>query len=232
MEGEGKKEKVDKFDQRRKKATPKTRLINQEIYNDIDWNGLKVEYEWAKRDVVVDVPFPVVRRASSMIPVWNLKRYEFLLNDKRPDTVNPKLWEQGKLNLNAGIFKVTDKIYQVRGYDLANMSLIRGDTGWIVIGCLTSQETAEAALSLVNAHFGSIPVSAIIISHSHVDHYGGVLGVLSFAAKENIKVYVPKGFTDDVIEENVNAGVAMCRRGMYMYGELLPRDKKGQIDCK
>lgn len=231
MECEGKKEKIDKLNSLRKKATSKTRLINEEAHDNIDWNRLKIEDEWAKRDVVVDIPFPVVRRTNSIISVWNLKRYEFLLNDEMPDTVNPKLWEQGKLNLNAGIFKVTDKIYQVRGYDLANMSLVRGDTGWIVIGCLSSQETAEAALNLVKEHFGSIPVSAVIISHSHVDHYGGVLGVLSFASKENIKVYVPKGFTDAVIEENVNAGVAMTRRGMYMYGEILPRDKKGQIDC-
>lgn len=230
MECEGKKEKIDKLSPRRKKATPKTRLINEEAHDNIDWNRLKIEDECAKKDVVVDVPFPVVRRENSMIPVWNLKRYEFLLKDEVPDTVNPKLWEQGKLNLNAGLFKVTDKIYQVRGYDLANMSLVRGDTGWIVIGCLTSQETAMAALNLVKEHFGLIPVSAVIISHSHVDHYGGVLGVLSFA-EENTKVYVPKGFTDAVIEENVNAGVAMCRRGMYMYGEILPRDKKGQIDC-
>lgn len=214
----------------RKDATIKTRLINEETYKNIDWDRLKREKRLAKKNVVLEDPLPVIRRDNSLIPVWDLKRYAFLLKDKMPDTVNPKLWEQGKLNLNCGVFKVTDKIYQVRGFDLANMSLVRGDTGWIVIGCLTSKETAAAALKLVNEHFGEIPVSAVIITHSHVDHYGGVLGVLDSNTEKDIKVYVPSGFMDAVIEENVNAGVAMSRRGLYMYGEILPRDKKGQID--
>ncbi|MCT4508555.1 MAG: MBL fold metallo-hydrolase [Tepidibacter sp.] len=216
---------------RRKKATYKTKLINKEVYINIDWNKLKIEKSLAKKNVVVDVELPVIKKEDSLIPVWDLRRYAFLLEDKIPYTVNPKLWEQGKLNLNSGIFRITDRIYQVRGFDLANISLIRGNTGWIVIDCLTSKETAEAAIKLVNEHFGEIPISAVIFSHSHVDHYGGILGVLNSKTTENIKVYAPRGFMDAVIEENVNAGVAMTRRGLYMYGELLPRDKKGQIDC-
>lgn len=215
----------------RKNATLKTKLINEEVYDNIDWNTLEIEEKLAKKDVVVDVPFPVVLREDSLIPVWNLRRYAFLLKDETPDTANPKLWEQGKLNLNSGLFKVTDRIYQVRGYDLANMSLVRGDTGWIIIDCLSSKETAEAAIKLVNKYFGTIPIRAIIITHSHADHYGGVLGVLNSSnQQENIKVYAPEGFIDAVTEENINAGVAMSRRGIYMYGEVLPRDKKGQID--
>lgn len=216
---------------RRKKATYKTKLINKEVYINIDWNKLKIEKALAKKNVVVDVELPVIKKEDSLIPVWDLRRYAFLLEDKIPYTVNPKLWEQGKLNLNSGIFRITDRIYQVRGFDLANISLIRGNTGWIVIDCLTSKETAEAAIKLVNEHFGEIPISAVIFSHSHVDHYGGILGVLNSKTTENIKLYAPRGFMDAVIEENVNAGVAMTRRGLYMYGELLPRDKKGQIDC-
>ncbi|PAB58973.1 alkyl/aryl-sulfatase [Anaeromicrobium sediminis] len=224
-------DKNKKLNPSRKDATLKTMLINEEVYKNIDFDKLKIEEELAKENVVVNAGLPVIRRDDSPIPVWDLERYAFLLKDKMPYTANPKLWEQGKLNLNSGIFKVTDGIYQVRGFDLANMSLVKGSTGWIVIGCLTSMQTAEAAISLVNKHFGDIPISAIIITHSHVDHYGGVLGVLDSCTKEDIKVYVPSGFSDAVIEENVNAGVAMSRRGIYMYGEILPRDKKGQIDC-
>lgn len=230
MSSEKNKDQQKEINAFRKDATIKTRLINEEVYKNIDWDRLKIEKKLAKKNVVVDDQLPVIRRDDSFIPVWDLKRDAFLLKDKMPHTVNPKLWEQGKLNLNCGLFKVTDRIYQVRGFDLANMSLVRGDKGWIVIGCLSSKETAAAALKLVNEHFGEIPVSAVIITHSHVDHYGGVIGVLDSYTEDDIKVYVPSGFMDAVIEENVNAGVAMSRRGLYMYGEILPRDKKGQID--
>lgn len=213
----------------RKDATLKTKMINKEVFDQIDWRKLDIEKELAQKNVVVDVPYPVVRREGSPIPVWDLRRYRFLREDEMPCTTNPKLWEQGMMNLNAGIFQVTDRIYQVRAYDLANMSLIRGDTGWIVIDCLSSMETAKAAIELVNCYFGVIPIKAIIITHSHADHYGGVVGVLESCA-EDVKVYAPEGFTDAVIEENVNAGTAMSRRGIYMYGELLLRAKKGQID--
>ncbi|MBM7615519.1 alkyl/aryl-sulfatase [Alkaliphilus hydrothermalis] len=215
----------------RKDATLKTRLINEEIYDNINWDKLKIDEELSKKNVVVKKELPIIRSNQSSLPVWDLERYDFLLKEKMPHTVNPKLWEQGKMNLNAGLFKVSDKIYQVRGFDLANLSLVRGETGWIVIDCLTSQETAEAAIDLANEYFKDIPISAVIFTHSHVDHYGGIIGVLNSNAEKGIKVYAPKGFTDAVIEENVNAGIAMSRRGIYMYGEVLPRDEKGQIDC-
>lgn len=215
----------------RKNATPTIRLINKEIHENIDWYKLGIEQELATHGMVVDVQLPVIRGKDPLMPVWDLKRYAFLLSNYYiPYTANPKLWEQGKLNLHAGLFKVTDKIYQVRGFDLANMSLVKGDTGWIIIDCLTSKETAEAALKLVNEYFGNIPVSAVIITHSHADHYGGILGVVDNNTEKDIKIYAPKGFINSVIKENVNAGVAMTRRGTYMYGALLPRDKKGQID--
>ncbi|KAB3532940.1 MBL fold metallo-hydrolase [Alkaliphilus pronyensis] len=221
----------NKLNTLRKDATLKTRLINEGIYDNINWDKLKIEEELSKKSVVVKEQLPVIRSNESLLPVWDLKRYAFLLEEKMPHTVNPKLWEQGKMNLNAGLFKVTDKIYQVRGLDLANLSLVKGETGWIVIDCLTSKETAEAAINLANEYFEDIPISTVIFTHSHVDHYGGILGVLSSNTERDIKVYAPKGFTNAVIEENVNAGVAMSRRGIYMYGEVLPRDKKGQIDC-
>ncbi|QUI23174.1 MBL fold metallo-hydrolase [Vallitalea pronyensis] len=215
----------------RKDATVKTKLMNKEAYDQINWTKLEEEKQLANKNRIIDGGLPVVGNANSFIPVWDLKRYAFLLKDQMADTVHPKLWEQGKMNITTGLFQVTENIYQVRGYDLANMSLVRGKTGWIVIDCLTCQETAEAALDLVHKKFPDWPISAIIITHSHVDHYGGVLGVLNYNPVNHLKVYVPQGFTDAVIDENVNAGVAMSRRSDYMYGEILLRDEKGQIDC-
>lgn len=214
----------------RKNATSKTMFLNEGTYRKIDWNKVTMEEYLARVGMLVNANLPVIKSEDSAIPVWNLKRYAFLQNHCIPYTSNPKLWVQGNLNLNTGLFKVTDKIYQVRGFDLANMTLVKGDTGWIVIDCLGSKETAEAAIQLVTDYFGEIPVSAVIITHSHEDHYGGILGVLDKFAKDNVKIYAPKNFIQAALEENVNVGIAMSRRGIYMYGVELPRDEKGQID--
>ncbi len=213
----------------RKNETYETSIRNQETYNTINWSKVEEENNLTKTGKLVDANLPLIK-GDTLIPVWNLKRYDFLFNDYIPYTVNPKLWIQGNLNLNTGLFKVTDNIYQVRGFDLANMTFIKGNTGWIVIDCLSSKETAEAALQFVNDYFGVIPVSAVIITHSHEDHYGGVLGVLSNNVNDKVNVYVPKNFTYSALEKNVNAGVAMARRGIYMYGVELPQDEKGRID--
>ncbi|KMT21936.1 alkyl/aryl-sulfatase [Clostridium cylindrosporum] len=214
----------------RKNATYKTKLINEETYKKINWDKVQNENNLAKKGMLLNANLPVIKSEDSLIPVWDLRSYDFLLNNVIPYTVNPKLWIQGNLNLNVGLFKVTDNIYQVRGFDLANMTFVKGDSGWIVIDCLSSKETAEAAIDLVNDYFGEIPVSAVIITHSHEDHYGGILGVLGSFTKKDVKIYAPKNFIHSALEENVNAGVAMSRRGIYMFGVELPRDKKGQID--
>lgn len=214
----------------RKNATSKTALINEETYRKIDWLKVNVENNLAKAGMVANANLPVVKKENALMPVWDLKKYAFLLSNYIPYTVNPKLWIQGNLNLNTGLFKVTDNIYQVRGFDLANMTLIKGDTGWIVMDCLGSKETAEAALKFAESYIGELSVSAVVITHSHEDHYGGILGVLDHNAKENIKIYAPQNFIHSALEENVNVGVAMSRRGIYMYGVELPRDEKGTID--
>lgn len=214
----------------RKSATRKTMLLNEGTYRKIDWSKVTIEENLARAGMLVNANLPIIKSDYSFIPVWDLKRYAFLLNHYIPYTVNPKLWVHGNLNLNTGLFKVTDKIYQVRGFDLANMTFIKGDTGWIVIDCLGSKETAEAALKFVANYFGEIPVSAVIITHSHEDHYGGILGVLDNFSKEDVKIYAPKNFIQAASEENVNVGIAMSRRGIYMYGVELPKDEKGQID--
>ncbi|KFN02008.1 MBL fold metallo-hydrolase [Bacillus clarus] len=220
----------DELNETRKPATHKTRLINDALYKRIEWEKLEIERELSRKNTLVQVPLPIINGKNNFPHVWDLTRYSFLLKDQIPDTVHPKLWEQGKLNLHSGLYKITDRIYQVRGFDLANMSIIRGNTGWIVIDCLTSKETAKAALQLVSNYFGNRPISAIILTHSHTDHYGGILGILQSGADKKINVYAPEGFMKAVIEENVTTGVAMSRRAMYMYGVVLPHDEKGLID--
>lgn len=214
----------------RKDAARKTILNNRATYEKMEWSKINEERNLAKAGLLADAGLLVIRGEDQVIPVWDLRWYSFLFNNYIPYTVNPKLWVQGNLNLNAGLFKVTDNIYQIRGFDLANMTFIKGNTGWIVIDCLSSKETAEAAIQFVNNYFGEIPVSAVIITHSHEDHYGGISAVMEHFANENIVIYVPVNFTNHVIDENVTVGIAMSRRGIYQFGVELPRNEKGQID--
>lgn len=214
----------------RKDATYKTSFDNRAAYDTMIQSKINTESNIAKAGMLACAGMPVIRGEDQIIPAWDLKRYSFLLNPMLPYTVNPKLWVQGNLNLNAGLFMVTDNIYQIRGFDLANMTFIKGNTGWIVLDCLSTKETAEAAIQFVNNYFGHIPILAVIITHSHEDHYGGISAMIDHFADDNVLIYVPVHFKDHVIEENVTAGIAMSRRGIYQFGVELPRDPKGQID--
>ncbi|MBP7764442.1 MAG: MBL fold metallo-hydrolase [Deltaproteobacteria bacterium] len=149
-----------------------------------------------------------------------------------PPTVNPSLWRHAVLNNRIGLFKVTDGIYQLRGFDVANMTLIAGKTGWIVVDALTCRETAEAALGFARKHLGDKPVSALIFTHSHIDHFGGALGVLSSeeAAARKIPVLAPQGFLEEAVSENILVGTAMGRRANYQFGITLERSAKGLVD--
>ncbi|MCU0261386.1 MAG: MBL fold metallo-hydrolase [Ilumatobacteraceae bacterium] len=163
--------------------------------------------------------------------VWDLDAYEFLRGADAPDTANPSLWRQGQLLIEDGLFEVVPGIYQLRGFDLSVMSVIEGDTGVIVIDPLISSETAAAAFALYTAHRGERPVKAMIYTHSHVDHFGGVKGIITeeqVAAGDTV-VIAPEGFMQHAISENVFAGTAMTRRAAYMYGALLERGPAGQI---
>jgi alkyl sulfatase BDS1-like metallo-beta-lactamase superfamily hydrolase len=152
------------------------------------------------------------------------------LDTPAPDTVNPSLWRQLQLLTIGGLFQVVDRVYQVRGYDLSNMSVVEGDSGLIVVDPLISVETAKAALELYYAHRPRRPVVAVVFTHSHVDHYGGVLGVADAAAVADgsVAVIAPDGFLEEAVSENVIAGNAMTRRATYMYGSLLPRGPRAQ----
>ncbi|HMM77432.1 MAG TPA: alkyl sulfatase dimerization domain-containing protein [Gammaproteobacteria bacterium] len=161
---------------------------------------------------------------------WDTSWYDFLKQDA-PPTANPSLWRQCQLNALHGLFEVTDGIWQFRGYDLAVMTLIKGNSGWIVVDPLTSPAVAAAGLKLANRYLGERPVSAVIYTHSHVDHFGGVRGIASEEdlAKRGVQVIAPHGFMTEVISENVFAGPAMYRRVMFHLGSHLPFDPKGQI---
>ncbi|WP_447752438.1 alkyl/aryl-sulfatase [Pseudomonas nicosulfuronedens] len=163
---------------------------------------------------------------------WELGGYDFIKAAKDVASVNPSLMRQAQLNLSYGLFKVTDGVYQVRGFDLANTTFIEGKTGWIVIDTLTTPATSKAAYALVSQELGQKPIRAIIYSHAHVDHFGGVKGLVSQEQvdKGEVQIIAPKGFMEAAIKENVLAGNAMIRRATYQYGMLLPKGPQGQVD--
>jgi alkyl sulfatase BDS1-like metallo-beta-lactamase superfamily hydrolase len=164
--------------------------------------------------------------------VTDVGDYEFL-NDEMPDTVHPHLWRHAKLNTHHGLFEVCGGIWQVRGYDISNITFIRGNTGWIVVDPLTVEATARAGYELVTEHLGYRPVVAVIYTHSHADHFGGVLGVTSQADVDagRCQVIAPEGFLHEVVGENIIAGPAMGRRALYQFGPLLPPGPRGHVDC-
>jgi alkyl sulfatase BDS1-like metallo-beta-lactamase superfamily hydrolase len=165
--------------------------------------------------------------------VWDMGRYDFLLDGTDYDSIHPSLQRQATLNMNYGLYEVVpDFIYQIRGYDLANMTLIRGERGWILFDVLLTLETAQAALQFANEQLGERPVTAIVYSHSHIDHFGGVRGVVDEAQviAGNVDIYAPVGFMEEAISENVYAGNAMSRRASYQYGNPLPAGPFGQVD--
>ncbi|MFE0461040.1 alkyl/aryl-sulfatase [Kitasatospora sp. NPDC058965] len=161
--------------------------------------------------------------------VWDNDAYAFLAEDC-PDTANPSLWRQGRLTARQGLYQVTEGIYQVRGLDLSNMTLVEGDRGVIVIDPLISAETAAAALALYRRHRGERPVTGLIYTHSHADHFGGARGAVPHG-HEPVPVLAPRGFLEHAVSENVYAGNAMTRRAVYMYGQALPKGPEGQIGC-
>jgi alkyl sulfatase BDS1-like metallo-beta-lactamase superfamily hydrolase len=181
------------------------------------------DFENADRGFIAKLDPGTVKSQDGRV-VWDIDSYAFLSGDC-PDTANPSLWRQGQLCARQGLYAVTDGIYQVRGLDLSNMTLVEGEQGVIVIDPLISAETAAAALDLYRAHRGDRPVTAVIYTHSHVDHFGGVQGVVA----DEVPILAPAGFLEHAVSENVYAGNAMNRRAVYMYGAVLDRGPAGQI---
>ncbi|WP_371233652.1 alkyl/aryl-sulfatase [Pseudomonas sp. QE6] len=163
---------------------------------------------------------------------WQLGSYDFLNAGKDIDSINPSLQRQALLNLKYGLYKVVDGVYQVRGFDLANITFVEGKSGWIVIDTLTTPATAKAAYALVSQELGQKPIRAVIYTHAHVDHFGGVKGLVTpeQVDKGEVQIIAPKGFMEAAIKENVLAGNAMIRRATFQYGTLLPKGEQGQVD--
>jgi alkyl sulfatase BDS1-like metallo-beta-lactamase superfamily hydrolase len=186
-------------------------------------------FEDAARGLIA-APSGQVRDAAGRV-IWDFDGFAFV-EGAAPPTVNPSLWRMARLNNNAGLFKVADGIWQLRGFDLANITLVEGRTGWIVVDALTARETAAAAMAFARRHLGDRQVSAIVFTHSHIDHFGGALGVVGAeeAAARGLPVVAPAGFIEEATSENVLMGTAMGRRATYMYGSLLPRSAVGAVD--
>ena len=165
--------------------------------------------------------------------VWSLEAYGFLSEAEAPATVNPSLWRQSRLNMNHGLFEVVPGVYQVRGLDIANMTLVEGDSGVIVVDTLTSIEGARAAMELYFKHRGKKPVTAVIFTHTHTDHWGGARGVLDDAtlASGKVPIIAPNLFMEHAVSENIIAGPAMLRRAQYQFGPFLAKGPRGQVDC-
>lgn len=155
--------------------------------------------------------------------------YRFVQGEA-PPTVNPSLWRQAKLNAQIGLFKVVEGVWQLRGFDIGNMTLVQGRSGWIVIDALTCRETAAAALAFARKHLGDQPVTALLYTHSHVDHFGGALGVLTPEQARQVPVIASAGFMEEATSENLMVGTAMARRSIYQFGKNLPATAQGRVD--
>lgn len=191
------------------------------------------DFEDARRGLVAPVPDNGVVRGAGGAVLWNLEEYGFLDGEQPPATVNPSLWRMARLNLANGLFRVVDRVYQLRGFDLANMTVLEGDTGLIVIDPLTTAESAKAAFDLYCAHRPRRPVIAVVYTHSHVDHFGGVKGVIAErdVGAGRVAVIAPDGFMEAIGGENALAGLPMARRAQFQFGTLLPRGARGQVDA-
>ena len=186
----------------------------------------RTDFENAERGLIARLEPGVVKNSDGRV-VFDIDSYTAAVQGDCPDTVDPSLWRQSQLTAIQGLFEVTAGIYQVRGADLSNMTLVESDSGVIVIDPLISQECAAAALALYRAHRGEKPVTAIIYTHAHLDHFGGVLGVVD--ADTDVPIVAPVHFMEHAVSENVYAGTAMLRRGMYYAGDALPRNAEGTV---
>jgi alkyl sulfatase BDS1-like metallo-beta-lactamase superfamily hydrolase len=188
------------------------------------------DFEEASRGFLGTLDHARITSAQGRV-VWSLEPYGFLSEEEAPPTVDPSLWRQSRLNMNHGLFEVVPGVYQVRGLDIANMTLIEGDTGVIVVDTLTSIEGARAAMALYFQHRGRRPVAAVIFTHTHTDHWGGARGVLDDEALAGAPIIAPNLFMEHAVSENIIAGPAMLRRAQYQFGPFLAKGPRGQVDC-
>jgi alkyl sulfatase BDS1-like metallo-beta-lactamase superfamily hydrolase len=222
-----------------KDATEHTRTANAAAARELPFDD-RQDFEDARRGLVADAGELVIRDGDGHV-IWDLASFGFLepgpegdgAADDVPATVHPALWRQARLNSIAGLFEVAEGVYQVRGYDISNMTLVEGERGVVVVDPLISVECAAAALALYREHRGDRPVTGMLYTHSHGDHFGGAKGVVDAdrVAAGDVPVWAPVDFLEHAVSENVLAGNAMARRSMYMFGNFLERGARGQIDC-
>ncbi len=223
-----------------KAATQYTIDANKAWYEKLDFTDER-EKENALRGVI-EAPESVIIYREDGTVAWSRDAFDFVRDTEAPDTVNPSLWRHTQLNTYAGLFEVCDGIYQVRGYDMANATFIRTDNGWIVFDVLMCQEDMAAAKALMEKHFGEINVKAVLYSHSHIDHYGGIYGLIkaedaadaSLPLEEQLAsgktvVLAPEGFLEHAVSENLYCGPAMGRRAQYQYGAIMSPGETGRL---
>lgn len=210
-------------------ASAYTKEMNAAVYQQLDFND-KQDIEDAKRGFIASLSPQMIKNDQGKT-VINLDNWSFLKGEA-PDTVNPSLWRHAQLTNIAGLFKVTDRMYQIRGLDISNMTIIEGDSGLIIIDPLVVPDSARAALELYYQHRPKKPVVAVIYSHSHLDHFGGVTGVVSEADVNagKVKIFAPEGFMEEASSENLLAGNAMSRRALFMYGMMVKQGPQGHVD--
>ena len=213
--------------------TVATLQANQVVIQQLPFDNQQ-DFEDANRGLIASLDSLVTSNAAGE-RVWDMDAYDFVqyngVDGESPASVNPSLWRQASLNNIHGLFKVIDGIYQLRGFDLANMTLIEGEKGWIVVDPLTAKETSKAAFDFAQKHLGEKPITAILFTHSHIDHFGGALGLVTAeqVKQEGIRIIAPEGFMEEATSENIIAGTAMSRRSMYMYGKRLARTERGHV---
>lgn len=209
-------------------ASPTTIADNAKLSSTLNWDDTQ-DFDFASRGFIASRADPIIRDKAGAI-IRDLSE-DAQFTGPAPATVNPSLWRNATLLAKHGLFKVQDGIWQIRGFDLSNMTIIAGKTGWILVDPLTTAEVSAAALSLVNETLGARPVTGVIYTHSHGDHFGGSAGVVSIAdaASGKVPVIAPAGFMQEAISENVIAGPAMARRADYMFGWLIPRSPTGHV---
>ncbi len=208
-------------------ASAAIRAQHQYVFASLPFSDTQ-DFEDANRGLVAPIGAPVVAESGTVL--WDNSTYDMIQGDA-PDTVNPSLWRQSQLCAIDGLFEVVAGVYQVRGMDLSNTTIVEGDEGVVVFDTLLSVETGAAALALYRKHRGDRPVKAVVITHSHVDHFGGVKGFVSQEQVDagEVKIFAPEGFVEHSVSENVYAGIAMSRRAAYMYGAALARGPQGGV---
>jgi alkyl sulfatase BDS1-like metallo-beta-lactamase superfamily hydrolase len=214
-----------------REAEPATRAANDAFAASLPYADNK-DFEDAKRGLVATIPDGFIA-GSGARPVWNMKSFGFEQAETPPATVNPSLWRQARLNAIHGLFNVVDRVYQVRGYDISNMTIIEGESGIIVIDPLLAREAAAAAIELYYQNRPKKPIVAVIYTHSHVDHFGGVKGIVDEADVRSgkVKIFAPDHFMDFAVSENIIAGNAMSRRSWFQFGTVLPPGERSKVDA-